>query len=244
MGLPRCWTRILCCLALALLASCNMATASPAWYGVPSDGRLVFNGGDKVTWFGDSITQGSYSTPYFQGFTDAAGAHLTNVDRGHNGASAADLQTYVATEIAGSGSNVVVIEVGVNDVVLGFTPGQFATNLSTLVSMIRSALPSVRLGYVNIFCYGEGATWDTSATTIAAFNAAALVVCQTSGVTYFDVRSPELAWQAANNPPPGDVGVGLLTVNNPPGPQGVHPSALGISAIYTPVLAAQSRTTW
>ena len=67
--------------------------------------------------------------------------------------------------------------------------------------------------------------------TVNSYNAVIISACASAGITYVDERTPQQAFEQANNvPPPGAI-QGLMTVDQ------VHPNATGIPIWGTAALA-------
>ncbi len=184
--------------------------------------------------FGDSITNGEFSEPWYTTAGTTLGSHVTMTNKGNPSFRVVDLQGVVAAQVVAWAPKVCVIQAGVNDVARGTDLTTFAASVATLISTIKEGVPGIRMGWMGILCYGEQIP-DPNGPKIVALNAAIKAACSAAGIAYFDARTPQQQYEKANNK--DDVSVGLVTIRSPPGPDpyyGVHPSV----AVGVPLMSA------
>lgn len=157
---------------------------------------------------------------------------------GISGNTVADVNARIGVDLA-TFTNVrnliVLIEAGTNDY---FTaPATLRTNADTLLTTILTAAPAARIGWVNILCNGGSPHLgeqfpDPSKPVIDPLNTQLANAVGAVGGTLLDVRTPQQAYEQANNIPAPGVGEGILTFD------GVHPIAPGRTLMSNVVLAA------
>jgi lysophospholipase L1-like esterase len=130
---------------------------------------------------------------------------FTTVNTGINGNKVSDIAGHVAARITNYNPNVVIIEVGVNDVPA--STADFNTQYDSMLSQVRSTLPSAQIVCLSILCYGEiwaaGPVWNNGPTDtnfLEPFNADIQALCVTYSATYIDVRAALLAIEPTINP--------------------------------------------
>jgi len=132
------------------------------------------------------------------------------------------------TDVIAQNPTVVIVEGGINDVHNGTDLTTFTTTANAIIANTQAALPGVRMMWMGCFCFGEQYP-DPLNATINTYNNIIISACTSGGVAYGDVRTPQQAYEQANNlPSPGAIS-GLLCLDNGPGAYGVHPNnTLGI----------------
>ncbi len=189
---------------------------------------------------GDSITADPIK--WWAGVQSYVDAHISApvgawINSGVPGDKVADVLARVNADVNAHHPNVVVIEVGVNDVGGGTDPATFRTTYASLIVDIRAANPTVRIALVSVFALGEQYP-DPLNTTIVNFNWIIQSLAIDYGCVWIDARTPQQAYEAANNTPSPGVVSGVLTIETPP-TLGEHPNATGKSVIYTPTALAK-----
>jgi lysophospholipase L1-like esterase len=213
---------------------------------------LTLQPADKMVMFGDSISTGSgwwgpYVTQINAAYTRAGTAFVnstgavttggtvtvssasaaanyspTVIGKGVVGNKVSDLQARVAADVIALSPTVVIIECGVNDLILATPTGTLATNAANLLSTIKASLPTVRLAWVGILCYGENYPDTTWGATVNNYNTVLRTAIEDAGGTYIDVRTPQQTYESIYNVPPPGVIQGILCSDT------VHPNATGV----------------
>lgn len=160
----------------------------------------------------------------------------TIINKGVGGNKIVDLIARVNADVIAQSPTVVIIEEGINDVIGGTDVTTFGNNAVSLLNTITSGLPGVRLAWVSCLCYGEVYPDPTWGPPINAINAKIQTAIAGAGGTYIDVRTPQQAYEAANNTPPPGVNMGILTNDS------THPNATGIPLMSTAALAVTTIT--
>jgi lysophospholipase L1-like esterase len=182
--------------------------------------------GDSITaatWYRDLITMSGAGTDI--GNSPGRGGYYKHADpappsgnwinSGVGGNVAGDIAAAVAARISNYAAQCLILEVGINDVLLSVSDATFSTNYNSIGDQALAAQPSLKIICVPIFMDGE----DTPNIADANVNAKNAIIAATAariGGTYADVRTPAVAWEVANNP--GHAFSGFLTDD------GVHPS--------------------
>ena len=179
------------------------------------------------------------------------------VNSGESGDGVALIAAAVPARITNYNPTLMVIEVGVNDC-RGDTPLlTFRADFDSILDQTQSVIPSVKIMCLNILTVGE--QWTTSGGVpvwndklvpppsnptwtpwIDDYNGQIQASCTAHGGTYVETRMEYLAWEVANNTPAPGVFTGLLTLDSPSNPTGVHPTTLGqqvLGGIFVPYFA-------
>lgn len=162
---------------------------------------------------------------------------LSVTSSGVVGNKIADIEADVPGRITNFNPDVIVIEVGVNDVIGGTAGTDFSTSYASVLDQIIAWNPTRQIGCVSILCYGEqwqagGDHWgpNTLDAQIADFNGRILAAANTRGATYIDMRTPLGVWETQNNlPGPPGTATGNFTNSGDP----VHPSGAGQTLMGT-----------
>lgn len=171
----------------------------------------------------------------------AADYRPTVLNAGVSGDTVAMMLARVNADVISHAPTVIIIECCVNDAKNGTSLGTFATTVSSLISTIQSALPTARIMWIGAFCFGETYPAAGTDTLVPSYNAVIVAACASSGITYVDVRTPQQAYEAAHNAPPGSVDTGIACFDATP--PGVHPSAAVGQVIFGTAALSQTSLT-
>lgn len=213
-----------------LVASIN-ATFTPRVNGLSTlatgTARAVVTGGTSAT-----VVPGSY-TPQLQ-----------IVNSGVPGDGVQNIQGAVAARITSHNPTLLVVEVGVNDCRAATNLTTFRTAYDSILDQTQTAIPSVKIMCLGVLTVGEQWTtsggvpvWDDKLVSppsnptwtpwIDDYNGQISASCTNHGGTFMETRTEYLAWEVANNTPAIGAFTGLLTLDSPSNPTGVHPTPLG-----------------
>jgi hypothetical protein len=204
------------------------------------------HGGDLLDFIGDSITQGISTSPWQNPYITSVNAALitpiTNVNKGVGGNVIAQIDTRWATDVTAVAPQACICQAGVNDLFAKTPLDEFIASWQSIsTKWTTSGRAANKLALMGIFCQNEFYP-DPIAIQVNAYNNAINYVANLNGHAYIDVRTPQQAFEAANNTPPpgnshdpGPLGQTLAT------PDGKHPSA----AVGCPIFstAAFNKTT-
>lgn len=164
----------------------------------------------------------------------------TVINKGVVGNTVGQMLARVNADVIANSPTVVIVEGGINDAVNGTDLTTFTSNVVALISAIQVGLPGVRMMWIGCFCYGEQFP-DPQNALINSYNAPIVTACANASVTYMDIRTPQQAYEQANNVPPPGVISGVLCLDGVG--NGVHPNdTLGIPLWSSTALALTNIT--
>jgi lysophospholipase L1-like esterase len=152
---------------------------------------------------------------------------VTWVNSGVSGNRLFNIAADVPGRITQYNPTVVIIACEINDVINGFrTDLQSQTDLTTIITQTRAAIPSVRLLFVAALTHGE--LWTTGPVgnnaddaLIDSKTAALQTTCDTLSVCFANPRATLWQWEQANNLSNVASGPSILTSD------GIHPNDNG-----------------
>lgn len=207
--------------------------------------KLTIQANDSIVVEGTSITigvgQGSWYAPLQTAVTaNYGGSAPTWTNKGVSGNKVTDLIARLQTDVIALNPTVVIFEGGVNDLIAGIDLVTFAASCATLIANCKAGLPSARIGWAGIMCYGEYYLTDPIQATVDSYVKAISDACIAGGVTFFNVRPRHQLFMARLNA----AGAINSVLTNDTGPQlGIHPnSTYGIPMWSSVALARMTLT--
>lgn len=203
----------------------------PAPFSVTTPNLSVV-GGNKICFFGNSITAGvgsnldRWQRPAETTINSSVVTPCTFVNAGHSGDTVVLLQARVAAEVIALSPQpaIVVIECSVNDTFTSVPIDEFITSVQLLITTLKAGIPGVKLAWLDELGRGELFP-DPVGALINQYCAAIRYVCGINGVTHVPVREAQQAFEQTNNTPapgnfqsPSPGATVLLTID------GVHPT--------------------
>ncbi len=174
------------------------------------------------------------------------GGQIYAINSGIGGNQASDIEAAVPARITNYNPDVVVIEVGINDVravPVPVTAAAFRASYDSIIEQTQAAIPTVQIVCLSILLMREqwasapppahfaGNPFDAPA-DIPAFNAEIQASALAHGCVYVDTRPPAALLESTlNTPEPGAID-GILTTD------GIHPNATGQESISDSVYPA------
>jgi lysophospholipase L1-like esterase len=148
------------------------------------------------------------------------------------GNKVADILADVPGRITNYNPEIVVLEVGINDAMVGGTIPDFRVSYDALLDAVITWNSAVKILCISAWMNGE--TWVSNPlrwaglganNRIDAVNAeiAASCTARSANCTYADIRSPTLIYESLHNTPEPGVVFGVLA----DAPDGVHPNTTG-----------------
>jgi hypothetical protein len=176
--------------------------------------------------------------------TSVPGQPINAINSGVVGNKVADIATDVTNRILQYNPDVVVYEVGINDVIQGTNTTAFTNSYASMVAQVAAGAPLAQQMALSCFCYGEqwrapGDHWGVNVFDPNIADVDARIAAAILGVagTSCDVRTPLGVGESINNipGPPGAVN-GVYTSD------AIHPLANGQSLMSAAAFALCSVT--
>lgn len=175
-------------------------------------------GGDKIVFFGNSLTVGTPSSldawmlPYEATLNASVSKHFTFVNKGIGGNTVQDLLNRVQTDVINLNPQPqgVIIECVINDFFQRVPLDVFINNGQTLISQIKAGIPGVHGAWLDALCRGEYFP-DPVNLQINQYCNAIAYLCSINGFTHAPVRSAQQAAEKVLNVPPPGALSGILT---------------------------------
>jgi len=208
-----------------------------SWTWTPAAGGPIHaHAGQRWHFAGDSITNFGWFSAV-GGFVDqinalVGGGGIVVTSNGIGGEKTIDMASRVHEQIAIYNPEVIVVEIGYNDMPIGVPLTVFRAAYDSILVGCRAECPGAQIMCISTLLGGEQwrsgpLRWDISSEFgigqpyIENYNAQIAASAAAFGAAYVDVRTPALTYESVNNTPEPGVASGVLTVD------GIHPSNAG-----------------
>lgn len=191
---------------------------------------------------GATVVSGASPATVLSVSTQAA---IDPVNSGVAGNKIANLAAAVASRVTDYNPQIIVVQVGINDVVAATGTGSFRTSYDSFLDQIRTWSSSVPIICLSVTLWGEQwasgpLRWNNGPSShdidLPPYNTEVQASCTSHGGTYIDVYQAFLVAESIQNTPEPGIAEGVLTRDH------IHPTAAGqlvmSNALMTQIVVA------
>lgn len=162
---------------------------------------------------------------------------------GVSGNVVADVSSNMSTRVFAFNPDILIVELGVNDILTGTDITTFSNNVASLLSQALAWKPTLPIMWVGPTAYGE--VWQVGPpvdwlsgygnnVSFPTYIAAIRSACASVGAVFVDTRAPLLVYESTHNTPAPGASQGIATLDQ------IHPNPTGQVLMGNETFAAMS----